>query len=165
MIKRDFQGKSVMLKIIVSVLGRVLLSAIFIIAGLNKVLNWESSAHSLMQALLSARAHLEFPGIDCVLQLMQKHVSLCLLLATICELLGGLLVFLGMFVRFGAFLLVVYLIPTTWLFHAFWRLAPPESDMQVVMFMKNTAIIGGLLVVWAFGSGFQRFSTSLKTPS
>lgn len=154
-----------MLKIIISVLGRVFLSAIFILAGLNKVLNWGSSEHVLIQALMSARAYVEFPFIDNVLHMMQKHVSICLLLATLSELLGGLLVFLGLFVRFGAFLLVSYLIPTTFLFHAFWRLAPPESDIQVVMFMKNLAILGGLLVVWAFGSGFQRFSTSLKNSS
>ena len=161
----NLQGKNNMFKIVISVLGRALLSVIFILAGINKILNWGSSEHVLMQALVSARAHMGFPFIDSALQIMQQHISLCLVLATMAELFGGLLVFLGMFVRFGAFLLVMYLIPTTFLFHAFWRLAPPESDIQVVMFMKNITILGGLLVVWAFGSGFQRFSTSLKTPS
>ncbi|MBM3191617.1 MAG: DoxX family protein [Chlamydiae bacterium] len=158
----EILGVESMLKIIVSVLGRVLLSSIFLLAGLNKILNWEASVQVLTQALAQVRDHLSVPLLEYIVQTMQQHVVLSLVMGTVCELLGGALVFLGLFVRFGAFLLVLFLVPTTVIFHPFWGLVSPERDMQVVMFVKNAAILGGVLIVWAFGSGFQKFSTSLK---
>ena len=48
------------------------------------------------------------------------------------------------------------LMPTTLLFHNFWALDGAEAKTQMVNFMKNLAILGGLAMVFAFGPG--RFS-------
>lgn len=151
-------------KVIISAIGRICLSGIFILAGLNKVLNWEASKQSILEMLSTWSTYSINPWISHILNAASEHIVLFLGVATVFELLGGLLVFFGIGSRFGALLLILFVIPTTILFHAFWELQPPERDIQVVMFMKNVAIFGGLLVVLAFGSGFRRCTPSLKEP-
>jgi putative oxidoreductase len=69
------------------------------------------------------------------------------------ELLGGLSVLLGIKARLGAAALFVFLIPTTLIFHDFWTYTGAEKQMQMIHFMKNLAIMGGLLMVAALGPG------------
>jgi len=69
------------------------------------------------------------------------------------ELIGGLSLLLGVGASAGAVLLAVYLIPTTLVFHDFWRVAGPDRQMQMIQFMKNLAIEGGLLYPAVFGAG------------
>ena len=70
-------------------------------------------------------------------------------------LLGGLSVLLGIRARGGAVLLILFLIPVTWIFHDFWSYGAqdPQYVPQMINFMKNTGLGGGLLMVLAFGSG------------
>jgi uncharacterized membrane protein YphA (DoxX/SURF4 family) len=79
--------------------------------------------------------------------------TLWLAMAATCEIVGGLLIFLGMWVRFGALILVLFLIPTTFLFHDFWQLQGPDRALEMTMFLKNLSIIGGLLILLAYGKG------------
>ena len=64
------------------------------------------------------------------------------------ELGGGLSVLLGYKTRWGALALVIFLIPTTLIFHT--KFSDP---VQVIMFMKNLAILGGVLMIASFGPG------------
>lgn len=69
-------------------------------------------------------------------------------------LVGGLSVLFGYRARFGAFLLIVFLIPVTLTMHRFW--ATPDATMamiQQVMFMKNLSMLGGAFLIFHFGSG------------
>lgn len=75
-------------------------------------------------------------------------------LTGILALVGGALVLLGYRARFGAFLLLVFLVPVTLVMHRFWGTADPAVAMvQKAMFLKNTSIIGGALLVMYWGSG------------
>ncbi|MEK6228492.1 MAG: DoxX family protein, partial [Actinomycetota bacterium] len=48
----------------------------------------------------------------------------------------------------GAILLVLFLVPTTFIMHAFWKEQDPQAEqMQMAMFMKNTALTGGALII------------------
>ncbi len=68
--------------------------------------------------------------------------------------LGGVLVLIGYRSKFGAALLMVYFIPLTFIIHAFWGIEPSiERRIASIHFMKNIAIIGGLLMIFANGSG------------
>ena len=49
--------------------------------------------------------------------------------------------------------LFVFLIPTTLTFHNFWTLEDPERQQQMIHFLKNLAILGGLLECCALGGG------------
>lgn len=49
--------------------------------------------------------------------------------------------------------LFLFLIPVTIIFHAFWNSIPAEVAPQMIDFLKNLAIIGGLLYIIASGPG------------
>jgi putative oxidoreductase len=67
------------------------------------------------------------------------------------ELVGSATVILGYFARFGALLLLIFLIPTTLIFHSNFA-----DQVQMIMFMKNVSMFGGSLILLASGAG--RFS-------
>lgn len=115
-------------------LGRLLLSLIFITSGINKILNFSGTA-----------GYMESKGMPLV--------PLFLTAAIVLELAGGLSLLLGFKARVGALLLIVFLIPTTLIFHNFWALEGADRQMQMIHFMKNLAILGGLLVVFGLGPG------------
>lgn len=67
---------------------------------------------------------------------------------------GGLSVAMGYKPKIGAILLVVFLIPTSFIMHAFWGIEDPmQSQMQMVMFMKNISMAGAALMFYYFGTG------------
>jgi len=75
-------------------------------------------------------------------------------LSGILALAGGLSVLLGYHARFGAFLLLLFLVPVTLVMHRFWGLSDPHvAALQRVMFLKNLSMIGGALVLMYYGSG------------
>ena len=104
--------------------------------------------------IASVFGHFTRPAID---QAAAHGVPLATVLvpaAGVLALLGGLSVLLGYRARFGAFLLVLFLVPVTLIMHRFWGLADPQlAMMQRVSFMKNMALTGGALVLMYYGSG------------
>lgn len=145
----------------VGFLGRLCFSAIFIVAGINKIFNWDASEQYLVNQMLDVLAKSYHHGwaqslFDQVLPLAPT----LLVVGTIAELLGGLLVLLGIQVRLGAFILCLFLIPTTLLFHNFWNLQGAEQQTQMIMFMKNLSIFGGGLILLAFGKGRKKVETN-----
>jgi putative oxidoreductase len=67
--------------------------------------------------------------------------------AALIELAGGICVAVGFHAPIAAVVLFVYLIPTTLVFHDFWAAPEAERQNQAVHFMKNLAIMGGLLIL------------------
>src|SRR3954464_7195325 len=64
-------------------------------------------------------------------------------LAGLIALVGGVSVMLGYRARFGAFLLLLFLVPVTLVMHRFWGLSDPhEAMLQKIMFMKNVSLAG-----------------------
>lgn len=70
--------------------------------------------------------------------------------------LGAFMVLVGYKSAFGAFLLLLYWVPVTFMVYSFWNDPVSERRITSILFMKNVAIIGGLLIILARGSG--RFS-------
>lgn len=114
--------------------GRILLSLIFIVAGFIKVGHWSGTA-----------AGIAAKGIPLA--------SAAAALAILAELGGGLLVLVGYRTRLVALLLAVYLVPITLLFHNFWAYQGANQQMQMANFLKNLAILGGLLQLASDGAG------------
>jgi putative oxidoreductase len=79
-------------------------------------------------------------------------VPLLLGLATLAEIVCGLALLLGFQTRAASLLLFLYLIPTTLIFHNFWAEQRPEQQKQMINFLKNLAIMGGLLKFAAEGA-------------
>ena len=75
------------------------------------------------------------------------------------QLLGGAALVLGYKARIGSWLLLAFLIPATLVFHN-----PIADPGQMTQFLKNLAIIGGLLMVIAYGSGPISLDNRLASP-
>ncbi len=114
-------------------LGRILFAAIFVISG---------PGHFAPKAAAYAAAQ----GVP----LAPISVPLAGLLAIV----GGLSVLLGYRARIGAWLLVLFLVPVSFMMHNFWAAADPmAAQMQQIMFMKNMSMLGAALMIAHFGSG------------
>jgi putative oxidoreductase len=67
---------------------------------------------------------------------------------------GALSIALGYKARVGAWLIVVFLLPVTFMMHQFWAVRDlAVQQMQLAMFMKNISMLGAALLISYFGSG------------
>src|SRR6185312_17270235 len=112
--------------------GRLLFSLIFIMGGL----------HHFSSGMVAYAASAGVP-----------LANIAVPLAGIFAVVGGLSVLLGYKTRYGAILLILFLVPVTFMMHAFWKADPNMADIQQIMFMKNLAMIGGALFLFHFGAG------------
>ncbi|MGB9696157.1 MAG: DoxX family protein [Ignavibacteria bacterium] len=117
------------MKSIISLVGRIFVSLIFLVAGLEKITNFQGTKEYMaMYGMPFRRAFL--------------------ILAIIVEILGSLSIILGFKAKWGALALFIFLIPTTLIFHTHF-----SEPLQVIMFWKNLAIMGGLLFISVYGAG------------
>src|SRR5829696_6186463 len=115
--------------------ARLLIAQIFIISGIMKIMDPAGTA-----------AQMEGRGMF--------WVPFFLWSAAAVELGGGLSLLFGYKTRPGALLLFLFLIPVTLTFHNFWTYADPkEQHINMILFMHNLALMGGLLLVMTFGPG------------
>lgn len=88
--------------------------------------------------------------------------------AIFCLILGGTLLLTGYRAKFGAFLLLLYWVPVTFIVHDFWNIPPPDHRIEGLIFMKNMAITGGLMMVFANGVGkysVKRLFATFRVPN
>lgn len=141
-------------KIFLCIIGRICISVIFIASGINKCLEWNETTGGVDKALSEwVQRSIDNEDFQSVFTQLLPYVDLLVICAIVLELGGGLMVLLGFKARLGGFLLFLFMIPTTLLFHSYWFYEDNVQQMQLVMFLKNLAIMGGLLYVIAFGSG------------
>lgn len=135
-------------------IGRALLSLIFIAMGVAAIVNWDMAETELSGALSNWEIYAS--GSDPVLAIttvMGESIMICLIVSIALQLIGGVSLFLGIQVRWGAFFLLCYLVPANILFNHFWFFEGQAMATSLVLFLKDIAIIGGLLIVLAFGRG------------
>jgi putative oxidoreductase len=114
--------------------GRVLLSLMFVLAGIGKIGGFAGTAGYIASKGLPASELL---------------TGLVILL----EIGAGVALALGFLSRWAALALAAFTLIASLIFHAYWSLPADQQMVQQLMFMKNIAIIGGLLFVAAFGPG------------
>ena len=129
-------------------LGRLSFAALFLPDGLAKIENFTRFAAGL------GNRGLPYPEVWAVL-------------AIIAEILGPILLVLGVQLRFGILLLIGFCIVATALSHRYWELTEiAERRTQLLSFYKNLALCGGLLFLWVSGPGNlsfeRRFAASPK---
>lgn len=75
-------------------------------------------------------------------------------LAGVMAIVGGLSILLGFKARWGAWIIVLFLVPVTLMMHRYWALDDPmQRQIQMAMFMKNTSMLGAALLIAWFGAG------------
>ena len=106
--------------------ARICLALVFLNSGISKLTDFQGFVPVI------AGANLPFPAV--------------LAAGTIAfQILGAIALILGFRAKIGALLLILFLIPATIFFH------PPATDLTG--FLSNLALIGGLLMVMAYGPG------------
>ena len=129
----------------VALIARIVLSPLFIFGGVNHLLNWGGLIKYMTDKGM---------GMESVFGTWNPLVVQVLLAgATAFLILGGLSLLLGYHARWGAMLLIVFLIPAALIFHDFWHYDGQIQQLQMANFMKNITIAGGLLMFVAFGPG------------
>lgn len=116
------------------VTGRLLLAFIFIMAGLNKIGGFAGIA-----------GYIASKGLP----LSEVVAALTILV----EVVGGFMLVLGWNARWAAAALAIFTVLAGIIFHNPWTAAAAQQQAEMIMFMKNLAITGGLLQIVAFGSG------------
>jgi putative oxidoreductase len=77
------------------------------------------------------------------------------LVSGVVMLVGALMVLLGLWGDLGALLLVVFLLPTAFLMHAFWKETDAQAkQMEMIQFQKDLALGGASLLIFAFWAKF-----------
>jgi putative oxidoreductase len=115
--------------------GRILMAVIFLVAGTRKIMAFAGTVGYM--------AKLGFPAPEVMT-----------VLAIIVEVGGSILLIIGWRTRWVAWLLSLFVVIAALAAHRFWEVADAmQYGNQMNHFLKNVAIIGGLLFVAAFGPG------------
>ncbi|HMH15426.1 MAG TPA: DoxX family protein [Edaphobacter sp.] len=104
--------------------------------------------------ILAAPRHFTHEGIQHAADLGTPLAGLLVPLSGAMIVLGGLSVATGYKARWGAWILVAFLVPVTLMMHSFWRVGDPDLHrVQVSMFGKNLSMLGAALLLTYFGAG------------
>lgn len=115
-------------------IARILLALMFLLAGFSKFAGLDGTAGYI------ASKGLPMP------QLLAFGTAAL-------EVGGALLLIVGWKARWAALALAAFTLLASLIFHNYWALPVEQQMMQQLMFMKNLAVVGGLLAVFAFGAG------------
>jgi len=117
-----------------SAVGRVALAALFLWSGYGKLAYMDGNVGYMKAYAFPAAELLIWPAL-------------------VVELVAGTMLLVGWKARWAAVALALFTVPATFIFHAYWGVPADQVLNQQIHFMKNLAILGGLLTVVAHGSG------------
>ena len=117
-------------------IGRILVAAIFLWSGIGKIGGFAGTA-----------GYMASKGLP--------MAEVLLVITIIVEIGAALMIIIGYKARLGALALLLWMIPVTLIFHAFWAPGMPagEVQMQTINFFKNLGLMGAMLLLIGFGSG------------
>jgi len=121
---------------IVEILGRLLLSAIFLINGIGKIFNYEGTIQYM--------ENFDVPGY-------------LIIPAITVEILFPILLIIGYYTKFSALVLSLFTLALAVIFHTDF-----SNQMQLMSFLKNIAIAGGFLIIFVYGPGKYSLDHKLK---
>lgn len=116
------------------VVGRVFLSAIFLMSGISKIGGFSNTL-----------GYMKSMGVPLT--------EAALVLTIVIEVGAAAMIIVGYKARWGAAALFLWMIPVNFYMHAFWAAPEAQQMVQQIMFMKNLAMMGAMLIVVGLGSG------------
>ena len=117
-----------------ALVGRLLLALLFLPAGLSKISGFAGTVGYI------ASKGMPMPTAAAVI-------------AIIIEVVAPLALIAGFGTRWAALVLAGFTVVATFVFHNFWAMPADQAMMQQLMFFKNIAVVGGLLILAAHGPG------------
>lgn len=114
-----------------AIAGRVFLGLLFVVSGIGKITGFAGTA-----AFMASKG--------------MPMAEALLVGAIVVEFVGGLMLVAGFKARWAALAIAAFLVPATLIFH--YPLGP-DAQAQMTQFLKNLSILGGMLLVAAFGPG------------
>ena len=126
----------------VTLIARILFALALFILGYDNVTDAGSKAeYAAQKGLVGAKVLVPFAGV--------------VLIA------GCLSIAFGFYAQIGALMVLAFLVPVTVVMHAYWSIDDPDMrSAQRIHFYKNVALIGGALLIFAFGSGEMSITAS-----
>ncbi|WP_297323810.1 DoxX family protein [Nitrosomonas sp.] len=112
---------------ITQLIARIMLGHIFLIAGLQKIGGYEGT-----------QGYMESVGLP----------GMLLPLVILVEVGGGMAIIVGWQAKLAAIALAIFTLVAAAIFHNNF-----SDQMQVILFMKNIAITGGLMLLAVYGAG------------
>ena len=117
-----------------ALVGRILLALMFVLAGFSKITGFEGTV-----------GYMQSQGVPAA--------PVLAVLTIVLEVGGGLTLMAGLYTRWLAIAMAAFTLLATLIFHNFWAAAEAQRMVQSLLFMKNVSVIGGMLVLAAFGPG------------
>ena len=115
----------------VLIIGRIFFALIFINSGIMHL--------TKLEALAGYATYKKVPA-----------AKLAVIVSGLMILVGGLYIVLGVYVDLGALLIALFLIPTAFIMHAFWKESDATSKQnEINSFFKNLSIAGAALIIFA----------------
>lgn len=117
-----------------SLAGRLLIAALFLPAGISKITGFAGTVAYI------GSVGLPLPAVGAAL-------------AIAVEVIGGLALIVGYQTRLAALVLALFTLVASFFFHAYWSVPAEQAFVQQLLFFKNIAVTGGLLVLASHGAG------------
>ena len=134
------------MKDFIDLLGRTLLSAIFLWDAFDHIRHFDSTKVKMTAFGVTWQQDLLLNG------------------SIIFVALGGLMLLIGYRTSLAVVLLLIYWLPFTFIVHPFWSFSGDFTQrIESIEFMKNMAIAGGLFMVFSNGSGRYSIKRMLAT--
>lgn len=128
---------------IVLVIARVLFALIFISLGISHL--------TKLEAMTGYAQYKKVPA-----------AKFSVLLSGLMILIGGLYIAFGVYADLGALLLALFLIPTAFLMHAFWKETDPTAKQnETISFFKDLSLAGAALIIFALVATGTDFGPSI----
>ncbi len=128
---------------IVLVIARVLFALIFISSGISHL--------TKLEAMTGYAQYKKVPA-----------AKFSVLLSGLMILIGGLYIAFGVYADLGALLLALFIIPTAFLMHAFWKETDPTAKQnETISFFKDLSLAGAALIIFALVATGTDFGPSI----
>lgn len=117
-----------------ALVGRLLLALLFLPAGIGKITGFAGTVGYI------GSVGLPLPALGAVI-------------AIVVEIVGGVALIAGFGTRIAALILALFTLVASFFFHAYWAVPADQQFVTQLLFMKNIAVVGGLLTLSAWGAG------------
>jgi putative oxidoreductase len=137
------------MKNILDLLARILISCIFLFEAYDSLAFYQKTKQTMLEYGLT------------------WQTDMLLILSIVLLFVGGIFLLIGYRSSLAAIMLLLYWLPVTFIVYSFWN--DPEEYRRVhsIFFMKNLAVVGGLLMILVHGSGrysVKRLILAVKVP-